>query len=168
MEDSSNARDDYARNPHTAQGGAALLSVNPEFAQAAGRAAVLLRRDEDFLSGLAEKFLAEHPEGIPCAELLELPLPVSTRALRLAAGVSMSEQQVQAALELAGGAGLGYLSLPGTRLKRERGIRASARSRSRNPCPSVSCPGRQRRSYRRRGSALSAADWSAQAKFTVH
>lgn len=72
-----------------------------------------MRRDEDFLTGLAEKFLAEHPEGIPCAELLELPLPVSTRALRLAAGVSMSEQQVQAALELAGGAGLGYLSLRG-------------------------------------------------------
>ena len=33
-------------------------------------------------------------------------------------------EQVQAALELAGGAGLGYLSLPGTRPNRERGIQS--------------------------------------------
>lgn len=135
VEDSSNARDDYARNRIRHRAVPALLSVNPEFAQAAGRAAVLLRRDEDFLTGLAEKFLAEHPEGIPCAELLELPLPVSTRALRLAAGVSMSEQQVQAALELAGGAGLGYLSLPGTRLKRERGILSFGAQSEPEPLP---------------------------------
>ena len=75
------------------------------------------------------------PTPSAAAELLELPLPVSTRALRLAAGVSMSEQQVQAALELAGGAGLGYLSLPGTRLKRERGILSFGAQSEPEPLP---------------------------------
>ena len=76
---------------------------------------------EEYLEGLAREFLERHPGGIPCGELLDLPLPVSTRALRLAAGASLSEAQVEATLELAQGEGLGYLSLPGTRLKRERG-----------------------------------------------
>lgn len=74
----------------------ALESVNPEFARAATRAAALLRRDEEYLEGLAREFLGKHPEGIPCGELLELPLPVSTRALRLASGASLSERQVDA------------------------------------------------------------------------
>ena len=47
VEDSSNARDDYARNRIRHRAVPALLSVNPEFAQAAGRAAVLLRRDPE-------------------------------------------------------------------------------------------------------------------------
>ena len=122
VEDSTNAADDYARNRIRHRAVPALESVNPEFAHAATRAAALLRRDEEYLEGLAREFLGKHPEGIPCGELLELPLPVSTRALRLASGASLSERQVDAALELARGKGLGYLSMPGTRLKRERGL----------------------------------------------
>lgn len=122
VEDSSNAGDDYARNRIRHRAVPALESVNPEFARAASRAAALLRRDEEYLSGLAQAFVESHPDGLPCRELLELPLPVSTRALRLASGTSLSERQVESALELAGGKGLGFLSLPGTRLKRELGL----------------------------------------------
>lgn len=121
VEDSTNAGDEYARNRIRHHAVPALESVNPGFAASAFRAARLLRRDEEYLEGLAREFLERHPGGIPCGELLDLPLPVSTRALRLAAGASLSEAQVEATLELAQGEGLGYLSLPGTRLKRERG-----------------------------------------------
>lgn len=48
-----------------------------------------------------------HPAGLPCRELTELPLPVSSRALRLAAGTQLSETHVAAALELAKGEGTG-------------------------------------------------------------
>ena len=122
VEDSTNAADDYARNRIRHRAVPALESVNPEFARAATRAAALLRRGEGNLGGPARGVLGEHPEGIPRGGLLELPLPVSTRALRLASGASLSERQVDAALELARGKGLGYLSMPGTRLKRERGL----------------------------------------------
>ena len=121
VEDSTNLLDEYSRNRLRHRAVPALASVNPGFVRAASRTARLLRRDEEFLEGLAREFLGKHTDGIPCAQLLELPLPVSTRALRLASGSALTEQQVEAALELAGGAGLGYLSLPGTRLRRERG-----------------------------------------------
>ena len=121
VEDSSNAEDDYARNRIRHHAVPALRSVNPEFSRAASRAAVLLRRDEEFLEGLAREFVGKYPEGLPCRELTGLPLPVSSRALRLVAGVSLSETHVAAALELAKGEGLGYLDLPGQRLKREQG-----------------------------------------------
>lgn len=121
VEDSTNLLDEYSRNRLRHRAVPALASVNPGFVRAVSRTARLLRRDEEFLEGLAREFLGKHTDGIPCAQLLELPLPVSTRALRLASGSALTEQQVEAALELAGGAGLGYLSLPGTRLRRERG-----------------------------------------------
>ena len=121
VEDSTNLLDEYSRNRLRHRAVPALASVNPGFVRAASRTARLLRRDEEFLEGLAREFLGKHTDGIPCAQLLELPLPVSTRALRLASGSALTEQQVEAALELAGGEGLGYLSLPGTRLRRERG-----------------------------------------------
>lgn len=121
VEDSTNAGDDYARNRIRHHAVPALRSVNPEFSRAASRAAALLRRDEEFLEGLARDFVQAHPAGLPCRELTELPLPVSSRALRLAAGTQLSETHVAAALELAKGEGLGFLDLPGLRLKREQG-----------------------------------------------
>ena len=121
VEDSTNLLDEYSRNRLRHHAVPALASVNPGFVRAASRTARLLRRDEEFLCALAQDFLRANPGGLPCRELLELPLPISSRALRLASGASLTEQQVEAALELAGGEGLGYLSLPGTRLRRERG-----------------------------------------------
>lgn len=121
VEDSTNAADDYARNRIRHRAVPALESVNPEFIRAARRAAALLRRDEEFLDGLARDFVEKHPEGLPCRELCELPLPVSSRALRLASGASLSEAHVAAALSLAWGEGQGSLDLPGVRLRRELG-----------------------------------------------
>lgn len=122
VEDSSNAGDDYARNRIRHHAVPALRSVNPEFSRAALRAAELLRRDEEFLEGLAKEFVAAHPRGLPCRELSELPLPISSRAIRAASGTRLSEAHVAAVLELAGGEGLGFLDLPGLRLRREQGI----------------------------------------------
>lgn len=121
VEDSSNAGDDYARNRIRHHAVPALRSVNPEFSRSASRAAELLRRDEEFLEGLAREFVEAHPDGLPCRELSELPLPVSSRAIRLAAGTQLSETHVSAALSLADGEGLGFLDLPGMRVRREQG-----------------------------------------------
>ena len=114
VEDSTNAADDYARNRIRHRAVPALESVNPEFIRAARRAAALLRRDEEFLDGLARDFVEKHPEGLPCRELCELPLPVSSRALRLASGTSLSEAHVAAALSLARGEGQGSLDPAGS------------------------------------------------------
>lgn len=122
VEDSTNAGDDYARNRIRHHAVPALRSVNPEFSRAASRAAELLRRDEEFLEGLARDFVEANPKGLPCRELTELPQPVSSRALRMASGTQLSETHVASALELARGTGLGFLDLPGLRLKREQGL----------------------------------------------
>lgn len=121
VEDSTNAADDYARNRIRHRAVPALESVNPEFIRAARRAAALLRRDEEFLEGLARDFVERNAGRLPCRELLRLPLPVASRAVRLASGAQLSEAHVAAVLDLARGEGQGRLDLPGLRLRREQG-----------------------------------------------
>lgn len=124
IEDSTNASDAYTRNKLRHNVIPVLREINPGFAAAAGRAARLLREDEEYLEGAARAFLAAAMEGdaLPCAALREQPRPIASRALRIMSGASLSEVHVDALLRLIEGGGeAAALDLPGIRARRERG-----------------------------------------------
>lgn len=123
VEDSSNELDDYRRNRLRHQVMPVLREMNPRFAEAAGRAAALLREDEECLTALAEDFLSEHFDGesLPLAELKRLHRAVASRALRRLSPKTLEQAHVDAALCFCEGSGLGFLDLPGLRLRREQG-----------------------------------------------
>ena len=123
VEDSSNADERYARNRIRRRVMPALRELNPELSRAALRTARLLQRDEDCLSQLAERFIAEQlrEASISCQALLELHPAVASRVLRRLCPRALSYEQSEEALRFAGGEGLGWLDLPGLRLRRDRG-----------------------------------------------
>ncbi len=123
VEDSSNGSDDYLRNRLRRRVIPLLREENPALSAALGRTAELLRRDEDFLSGLAADWIDAHLRGgsVPAAELLALEEPLSSRVLRALCPQSLSAAQTELALRFAEGTERGLLDLPGLRLRREQG-----------------------------------------------
>ncbi len=103
VEDSTNAGDGYERNRirHTAI--PALRAENPALLEAVSRMTLLLRRDEEYLSGLARDFVRENAENgsLPAKKLLTLPEPVMCRAVRLMAGRELSALHTEAILSVA-------------------------------------------------------------------
>ena len=118
VEDSTNSQDDYARNRIRHGAVPALETVNPAFARTVGQTAALLRRDEEFLSDLARKFIEEHADGdtLSAAALAVCPFPVASRAVRLMAGQDLSYVHVQAVLKAARDGGAA--DVPGLRVAR--------------------------------------------------
>lgn len=107
--DSTNSDDKYVRNLLRHQVMPVLKDINPNLNETFARAARLSAADEDFLSSLAGDFLKKHGgEGwVSAEELLKLHRAVSSRVIRLLAageGITLSESQVSAALELAANA----------------------------------------------------------------
>lgn len=88
VEDSSNEGDAYTRNRIRHQVMPPLRAINPNAVAGFGAAAELLREDEEFLSGLAERFLQEKriENTLLASELLQLPKPVAMRVLRRMCG----------------------------------------------------------------------------------
>lgn len=123
VEDSSNLSDEYRRNRMRHQVMPLLREMNPRFSEAAARTAKLLRQDEDCLQQQASAFLESLSEGdsIPTAALLDLHPAISSRVLRLFCGCPLPFAQVEKALSFCKEDGLGYLELPGLRLRREQG-----------------------------------------------
>ena len=123
VEDSSNLSDDYRRNRIRHRVVPVLRELNPRFSEAARRTAKLLRQDEAFLRQQAKAFLDSlpDPESIPTRELLSLHQAVSSRALRIFCGQALPLSHVEKVLSFCGEVGLGYLDLPGLRLRREQG-----------------------------------------------
>ena len=123
VEDSSNESDDYRRNRLRHQVLPVLRELNPRFVQAAGRTASLLREDNECLNAQAEEFLRLYSDGesLPLSELLKLHRAISSRVLRLLCPNSLSQEHVESALAFCEGEGLGFLDLPGLRLRREQG-----------------------------------------------
>lgn len=117
VEDSTNAADDYARNRIRHGAVPVLRAENPALAGTVARTASLLRRDEEYLSGLAADFIQTHgrENAVPAEALLALPWPVSSRVVRRMAGGGLSAGQVEAVLRLAAG---GVLDVPGLRVGR--------------------------------------------------
>ena len=118
VEDSTNARDDYARNRVRHGAVPALETVNPAFVRAVGRTAALLREDETFLSGLAADFIRQYGSGdsVPAKALAALPGPVAARVVMQMAGRDLSAVHVQAVLKAA--AHGGGADIPGLRVER--------------------------------------------------
>ena len=123
VEDSSNDSDVYARNRIRHRVLPALRELNPRFSQAALRTAALLRQDEDCLGKQAHNWLAAHFDGesLPVGQLLQLHPAIAGRVLRAVCPRSLSQRQTEALLAFCAGRGLGYLDLPGLRVRREQG-----------------------------------------------
>ena len=127
MEDSTNALDDYSRNRIRHSVMPVLRGINPRFDLAAGRAAALMRADEEFLESLARSFVEKNSDslGLSAAALASAPRSVSSRAVRLLAPRALSEAHVDAVLALSEGTGTAFADVPGARFVRENGrIRA--------------------------------------------
>lgn len=122
-EDSSNGEDAFRRNRLRHAVTPVLREMNPAFAEAAARTAALLREDEDCLEGMAARFLGHAYDGrsLPAGELAALHPAIASRALRRLCPQSLELKHVDAALRFAQGEGLGFLDLPGLRLRREQG-----------------------------------------------
>lgn len=126
--DSSNADERYARN-RLRNGVIPLLrEINPRGAEAAGRAARLLRRDEEYLEQQAASALAVARCGgsgnaYDAAALYALPPALRSRALRRLAGRSGEEESLldldaaaEDRLEALLASGSGGVNLPGGRV----------------------------------------------------
>ena len=123
VEDSSNESDDYSRNRIRRRVTPVLREINPGLNEAVGRTARLLAQDEDCLSGLAKDFIDRFYDGesLPGKELLALHRAVASRVIRRLCRQSLSMEQVEAALALAGSRERKLLHLPGQCLRCEQG-----------------------------------------------
>ncbi len=123
VEDSSNQSDDYSRNIIRHKIMPVLREINPRVSEAALRGAELLREDERCLSEMAEAFIKKQSDAdsLSYKELLELDRAVSARVIRMLSPKSLSSLHVEDALNFCKGEGLGFLDLPGLRLRREQG-----------------------------------------------
>ena len=107
--DSSNLDTAYRRNRIRHEVMPVLRELNPAFTKACGRAARLMRRDEELLAGMAGELVSE-AEGdavLSAAALRSAPAPLAARALRRAAGlfeVRLEEKHVEALMTLAASA----------------------------------------------------------------
>ena len=123
VEDSSNLSDTYRRNRLRHHVMPVLRELNPRFSEAALRTARLLRQDEAYLHQQALAFLDSLPErdSIPVQDLLALHPAISSRALRLFCRQALPMAHVEQVMSFCGEDGLGFLDLPGLRLRREQG-----------------------------------------------
>lgn len=136
-EDSSNACEDYTRNLVRHKILPVMRRINPSLnvTELTG----LLREDEAYLDSLARDFLAqrEGPGGaLPVRELLALPRPVSSRAIRRFCGTQLTAAHVDSVFALLESPDPGgSLDLPGLTLRREYGslLRGKARFASFSP-----------------------------------
>lgn len=102
VEDSSNTLDIYARNLIRHRVIPVLREINPRFAETVTSAAALVRDDEAYINGEAERFINDYfKNGALCvSSLLMLPRPVSSRVIRLASGKCLSNVHVSAVLNM--------------------------------------------------------------------
>lgn len=123
VEDSSNESLDFSRNRLRREILPLLREMNPALNDALGRTAALLRRDDSFLRGLAEEWLEKTFDGesLPLSKLRKLHPAVASRAVKKLCPRSLSAAQTESVLRFAEGTELGYLDLPGLRLRREQG-----------------------------------------------
>ena len=123
VEDGSNATDVYRRNLLRHRVTPVLRQLNPRYAESFGHTAALLRQDEDCLSALAADFIRDFYVGerLPLDRLLALHPAVASRVLRQLSPRSLEREHVSAVLRFCAEPGLGFLDLPGLRLRREQG-----------------------------------------------
>lgn len=123
VEDSTNAGDEYSRNLIRHRVMPVLREINPALDEAVGRTARLMRQDDDCLSELAERFLAESFDGesVPLDRLNALHGAVASRVIRRLFNRSLSLEHVEKLLELCRRTERSLCDLPGQRVRIERG-----------------------------------------------
>lgn len=122
IEDSSNESDDYTRNRIRHHVLPVLREQNPSAVESIASAVESLREDEEYLSGLARKFIDESSEGrsLPVNQLLALPQSVMKRVIRLMHGGSLSAEHVRAIINICLVRSLhAHADVPGMRVTRE-------------------------------------------------
>ena len=128
VEDSTNALDVFTRNKIRMTVMPVLKGINPKLNESTSATAALLRADEEYLSGIADKFISER--CLPLSrfetdvqELLNLPLAVSRRVIRKLYGEKkLTYDHVKAVLKLCSNEKpSARLSLPGMTVYREYG-----------------------------------------------
>lgn len=82
-EDETNADLSYARNRLRLEIWPELEKINPTARENVARAARIIRRENDYLDGLAAERVPARGTSIPCRELLEAPAALRPRMLRL-------------------------------------------------------------------------------------
>ena len=121
VEDTTNEKDDYTRNRIRHRIIPELRSLNGGFDENLIRCLALLRRDEEYLSSLAQDFVKQNYSGdrVSASKLAALPEPVSARVLRMIVHSGLSEKHIDAVLALAGGTKQhSYADVPGLRVAR--------------------------------------------------
>ena len=123
VEDSSNTSRAYTRNRLRLEVMPVLRQSYPRLDESLGRTAALLSDDEECLASLAEDFISrEYSDGsLPTAALLGEHRAVASRVLRRLCPGALSYEHVSLALDFCTGSELGWLDLPGIRLRREGG-----------------------------------------------
>ncbi len=122
VEDSSNREDAYTRNLLRHRVIPQLRKLNPGFAEAARRTALLADRDEDCLSALAAEWLARErgEDGLNLEKLRALHPALASRVLRqLIPGLDMAN--TESVLNFIQGSEYALLDLPGRTIRREQG-----------------------------------------------
>jgi tRNA(Ile)-lysidine synthase len=121
-EDSSNASDDYARNRIRHHVIPVLREINPSVSSVSSDTIALLRKDEEFISSEADKFINEnvHDGAVSAKLLLSLPYSVSSRVIRKLCPAALSLQHVSSVLALAASSDpSASISLPRVTIRRQ-------------------------------------------------
>ena len=120
--DSSNLEDVYSRNKLRHNVMPVLKEINPRFAEGFLRTGDLIRQDEEYLSGEADRIISENANGnsINAPLLLSLPQSLSSRVIRKLAGANLAASFVEDVLKLCKNSSpSARLNLPGLTVHRE-------------------------------------------------
>ena len=122
-EDSTNSRNIYTRNKVRNIVMPVLRELNPRISEAEAAASELIRTDDEYLSKIADAYIADNcpDQTADAARLLSLPFAISGRVIRkLCSEKRLSYNHVKAVLELCEKGGpSSRLSLPGMTVYRE-------------------------------------------------
>ena len=122
VEDSTNAGDEYTRNRIRHRVTPVLREINPAFAENVLRACELLRRDEQLLDGIAERFVSENlkDSGLSSTALEKLPQAVFARVMRMMCPRPLTGGHVEMLSRLCGSdKAHGFADVPGIRVTKE-------------------------------------------------
>lgn len=122
VEDSTNQLDIFTRNFVRHKIVPIMKELNPRFIEAAGITADISRKDEDFISDIADMFISDLCVGnnAPAEQLDVLPFSVSSRVIKKLCGDNLSYNHVKDVLSLCQSDNpSASLSLPGMIVYRE-------------------------------------------------